>query len=68
MADAIFTPAKKIEQGQASYAYRKAHAAKLDHNPDEIAIRPGFAITIGHTDKDAPAIYPAYRRAGQSFE
>ncbi len=68
VADAIFTHAKTIEQGQAFYADLKARAAKLGRNPDEIVILPGFTITIGDTDDDARAIQRAYRRADQSFE
>jgi len=68
VADAIFTHAKTIEQGQAFYADLKARAAKLGRNPDEIVILPGFTITVGDTDEDARAIQRAYRRADQSFE
>ena len=68
VADAIFTHAKTIEQGQAFYTDLKGRAAKLGRNPDEIVILPGFTITIGDTDEDARAIQRAYRRADQSFE
>jgi FMN-dependent oxidoreductase (nitrilotriacetate monooxygenase family) len=68
VADAIFTHAKTIEQGQAFYADLKARAAKLGRNPDEIVILPGFTITVGDTDEDARAIQRAYRRVDQSFE
>jgi FMN-dependent oxidoreductase (nitrilotriacetate monooxygenase family) len=68
VADAIFTHAKTIEQGQAFYADLKGRAAKLGRNPDDIVILPGFTITIGDTDEDARAIERAYRRVDQSFE
>lgn len=68
VADAIFTHAKTIEQGQAFYADLKGRAARLGRNPDEIVILPGFTITVGDTDEDARAIQRAYRRADQSFE
>ena len=68
VADAIFTHAKTIEQGQAFYADLKARTAKLGRDPDEIVILPGFTITVGDTDEDARAIQRAYRRVDQSFE
>ena len=68
VADAIFTHAKTIEQGQSFYADMKARATKLGRNPDELVILPGFSITVGDTDEDAQAIQREYRRADQSFE
>ncbi|WP_380780534.1 LLM class flavin-dependent oxidoreductase [Sphingomonas sp. R86520] len=68
LADAIFTHAKTLEQGQAFYADLKARAATLGRDPDHLVILPGFHITVGDTDEDARAIQRAYRRADQSFE
>jgi FMN-dependent oxidoreductase (nitrilotriacetate monooxygenase family) len=68
IADAIFTHAKTIEQGQAFYADIKRRAAALGRDPDAILILPGFTITVGDTDEDARAIERAWRRADQSFE
>ncbi|WP_066717470.1 LLM class flavin-dependent oxidoreductase [Sphingomonas pituitosa] len=68
VADAIFTHARTIEQGQAFYADIKGRAAALGRNPDDIVILPGFSITIGDTDEDARAIDRELRRIDQSFD
>jgi FMN-dependent oxidoreductase (nitrilotriacetate monooxygenase family) len=68
VADAIFTHAQTIEQGQAFYADLKARAAARGRNPDELIILPGFSITVGDTDEEARAIEREHRRLDQSFE
>ena len=68
VADAIFTHARTIEQGQAFYADIKRRAVALGRGPDAILILPGFTITIGDTDADAHAIERAHRRIDQSFD
>jgi FMN-dependent oxidoreductase (nitrilotriacetate monooxygenase family) len=68
VADAIFTHARTIEQGQAFYADIQRRAVALGRGPDAILILPGFTITIGDTDADAHAIERAHRRIDQSFD
>ncbi len=68
VADAIFTHARTIEQGQAFYADLKDRAARHGRDPDALVILPGFTITIGDTDEDAHEIQRAHRRADQSFD
>ncbi len=68
VADAIFTHAKTIEQGQAFYADLKDRAARHGRDPDALVILPGFTITIGDTDEDAREIQRAHRLADQSFD
>jgi FMN-dependent oxidoreductase (nitrilotriacetate monooxygenase family) len=68
VADAIFTHAQTIEQGQAFYADLKARAAARGRNPDELIILPGFTITVGDTDEEARSIEREHRRLDQSFE
>ncbi|MBD8617323.1 LLM class flavin-dependent oxidoreductase [Sphingomonas sp. CFBP 13728] len=68
VADAIFTHARTIEQGQAFYADLKDRAARHGRDPDALVILPGFTITIGDTDEDAREIQRAHRRADQSFD
>ncbi len=68
VADAIFTHAKTIEQGQAFYADLKDRAARHGRDPDALVILPGFTITIGDTDEDAREIQRAHRHADQSFD
>jgi FMN-dependent oxidoreductase (nitrilotriacetate monooxygenase family) len=68
IADAIFTHAKSIEQGQAFYSDLKGRAAKRGRNPDEIVILPGFTVCIGDTDEQAREIERHYHRVDQSFE
>jgi FMN-dependent oxidoreductase (nitrilotriacetate monooxygenase family) len=67
-ADAIFTHATSIEQGQAFYKDIKGRAEKLGRNPDQIVILPGFSIYVGDTDEQAREIEQHYRRVDQSFE
>lgn len=68
IADAIFTHAKSIEQGQAFYKDVKDRAVKLGRDPEQILILPGFTITVGDTDEDAREIERNYRRQDQSFD
>lgn len=68
VADAIFTHAKTIEQGQAFYADIKRRAEALGRDPDAILILPGFTITVGDTDEDARRIEREHRRIDQSFD
>lgn len=68
VADAIFTHARTIEQGQAFYADLKRRAVALGRDPDALVILPGFSITVGDTDDDARAIERAHRDIDQSFD
>jgi len=68
VADAIFTHAATIEQGQAFYTDLKARAAALGRDPEHLIILPGFSITVGDTDEHARAIEREHRRLDQSFE
>lgn len=68
IADAIFTHAASIEQGQAFYADLKGRAARLGRDPDGIVILPGFFIYVGDTDAQAKEIEQQYRRLDQSFD
>jgi FMN-dependent oxidoreductase (nitrilotriacetate monooxygenase family) len=68
IADAIFTHAATIEQGQAFYADLKGRAIRQGRNPDEIVILPGFAVYVGDTDEDAQDIQRRYRELDQSFD
>ncbi len=56
IADAIFTHAPTIKQGQAFYADLKGRAARLGRHPDSIVILPGFFIYVGDTDDQAREI------------
>jgi FMN-dependent oxidoreductase (nitrilotriacetate monooxygenase family) len=67
-ADAIFTHAKSIEDGQAFYRDLKGRAEKFGRNPDQIVILPGFTLYVGDTDEQAREIEQHYRRFDQSFE
>jgi FMN-dependent oxidoreductase (nitrilotriacetate monooxygenase family) len=68
VADAIFTHAATIEQGQAFYADLKGRAARLGRDPDQIVILPGFSIFVGDTDGQAREIERHYRSIDQSFD
>ncbi|WP_242126304.1 LLM class flavin-dependent oxidoreductase [Sphingobium sp. Sx8-8] len=68
IADAIFTHAATIEQGQAFYADLKGRATRLGRNPDHIVILPGFTVTVGDTDAQAHEIARHYRQLDQSFD
>jgi len=68
IADAIFTHAATIEQGQAFYADLKGRAARLGRDPDEIVVLPGFSVTVGDTDAEARDIARHYREQDQSFD
>jgi alkanesulfonate monooxygenase SsuD/methylene tetrahydromethanopterin reductase-like flavin-dependent oxidoreductase (luciferase family) len=66
-ADAIFTHAQTIEQGQAFYADIKGRAATLGRNPDEIVILPGFSVFVGDTDDHARELERYWREHDHSF-
>lgn len=68
IADAIFTHAASIEQGQAFYRDIKSRAARLGRDPDKIVIMPGFTVYIGDTDDEARAIERSLRAQDQSFD
>lgn len=68
IADAIFTHAATIEQGQAFYADLKGRAARLGRDSDQIVVLPGFFVYVGDTDAQAKEIEQQYRRADQSFD
>lgn len=68
IADAIFTHAATIEQGQAFYADLKGRAARQGRDPDQIVVLPGFSVYVGDTDEDARAIERHYRSLDQSFD
>jgi FMN-dependent oxidoreductase (nitrilotriacetate monooxygenase family) len=66
-ADAIFTHAQSIEQGQAFYADIKGRAATLGRNPDEIVVMPGFSVFVGDTDDHARQLERQWRDHDHSF-
>lgn len=68
IADAIFTHAATIKQGQAFYADLKGRAARRGRDPDQIVILPGFSVIIGDTDDQARDIERHYRSLDQSFD
>lgn len=68
IADAIFTHAATIEQGQAFYADVKGRATRLGRDPDSIVILPGFFVYVGDTDAQAKEIERHYRQIDQSFD
>ncbi|MCI4591884.1 LLM class flavin-dependent oxidoreductase [Sphingobium sp. BYY-5] len=68
IADAIFTHAATIEQGQAFYADIKGRATRQGRDPDQIVILPGFFVYIGDTDAQAQEIERHYRSVDQSFD
>jgi FMN-dependent oxidoreductase (nitrilotriacetate monooxygenase family) len=68
IADAIFTHAATIEQGQAFYADLKGRAVRQGRDPDQIVILPGFSVYVGDSDADAQAIQQHYRSVDQSFD
>jgi FMN-dependent oxidoreductase (nitrilotriacetate monooxygenase family) len=68
IADAIFTHAATIEQGQAFYADLKGRAVRQGRDPDQIVILPGFSVYVGDSDADAQAIQQHYRNVDQSFD
>jgi FMN-dependent oxidoreductase (nitrilotriacetate monooxygenase family) len=67
-ADAIFTHAKTIEQGQAFYSDLKGRAVRYGRDPDQIVILPGFTVHVGDTDAQAREIERHYHRVDQNFE
>ncbi|WP_294135493.1 LLM class flavin-dependent oxidoreductase [Sphingobium sp.] len=68
VADAIFTHAATIEQGQAFYADLKGRAVRQGRDPDQIVILPGFSVYVGDTDEQAKDIERHYRTLDQSFD
>ena len=68
IADAIFTHAANLEQGQAFYADLKGRAARQGRDPDQIVILPGFFVYVGDSDEQAKEIERHYRRIDQSFD
>jgi len=68
VADAIFTHARSIEEGQAFYRDIKERASRLGRNPDQIVILPGFTLYVGDSDAEARELEQHYRRIDQSFE
>ncbi|MBV1851322.1 NtaA/DmoA family FMN-dependent monooxygenase [Catellatospora tritici] len=53
IADAIFTHAQTVEQGQAFARDIRARAAALGRDPDQIIIFPGISPIIADTDAQA---------------
>jgi FMN-dependent oxidoreductase (nitrilotriacetate monooxygenase family) len=53
IAEAIFTHAQSIEQGQAFARDIRARAGALGRNPDDILIVPGISPIIADTDDEA---------------
>jgi len=68
IADAIFTHASSIEEGQAFYRDLKGRAEQLGRDPDQIVVLPGFTVFVGDTDDQAREVELAYRRQDQSFD
>src|SRR5207248_2878913 len=56
-AEAIFTHAPTLEDGQSYYRDVKARARGFGRNPDELYILPGIAPIIRETDAEAEAKY-----------
>lgn len=56
-AEAIFTHAPTLEDGQSYYRDVKARARGFGRNPDQVYILPGIAPIVGETDEDAEAKY-----------
>jgi FMN-dependent oxidoreductase (nitrilotriacetate monooxygenase family) len=67
-ADAIFTHAQTIEQGQAFYADIHRRAAALGRDPEQIVIMPGFSVVVGDTDADARERERYWRDHDHSFD
>jgi FMN-dependent oxidoreductase (nitrilotriacetate monooxygenase family) len=55
IADAIFTHAQSIEQGQAFARDLRTRAAAKGRNPDDILIVPGISLIVADTDEKARA-------------
>lgn len=53
IAEAIFTHAQTIEQGQAFARDIKARAAAKGRDPDNVLIIPGISLVIADTDEEA---------------
>lgn len=56
-AEAIFTHAETLEEGQAFYADIKARARGFGRDPDKLFIVPGARPVIGSTTEEAEARY-----------
>lgn len=56
-AEAIFTHAESLEEGQAFYADVKARARGFGRDPDKVFIVPGARPVIGSTTEEAEARY-----------
>ena len=56
-AEAIFTHAPTLEDGQSYYRDVKARARGFGRNPDQLHILPGIAPIVGETDAEAEAKY-----------
>jgi FMN-dependent oxidoreductase (nitrilotriacetate monooxygenase family) len=53
IAEAIFTHAQTVEQGQAFRADLRARAAAKGRDPDHVLILPGISLIIADTDEEA---------------
>jgi FMN-dependent oxidoreductase (nitrilotriacetate monooxygenase family) len=67
-ADAIFTHAARIEDGQAFYADIARRSAAAGRDPDEVLILPGVSIFVGDTDEDARRIEREHNAADNNFD
>jgi FMN-dependent oxidoreductase (nitrilotriacetate monooxygenase family) len=52
-AEAIFTVAKSLADGQAFYADIKERARAAGRNPDQVVVLPGLSTVIGATEAEA---------------
>ncbi|WP_068084691.1 LLM class flavin-dependent oxidoreductase [Novosphingobium rosa] len=66
-ADAIFTHAQTLSQGQAFYEDIKRRAAALGRAPEQIVIMPGFTVFVGDTDDHARELERHWRAHDHSF-
>lgn len=68
IADAIFTHAPTMEQGQAFYSDIKERARQRGRDPDRILVLPGVSIFVGDTDEQAREIERDYNLRDQGFD
>lgn len=54
-AEAIFTVAKSLDDGQAFYAEIKRRASQAGRDPDHVVVLPGVSTVIGSTEAEAHA-------------
>jgi FMN-dependent oxidoreductase (nitrilotriacetate monooxygenase family) len=54
-AEAVFSVQQTIDEARAYYADVKARAARLNRDPDGLAILPGLSLVIGGTEAEALA-------------